>query len=68
MDIDDTIRAFTCCIQIPPCCEKCPQQGPNPSRDKPWTGSICRQAVKDSTGKWLEYARKCFREDENGKH
>lgn len=57
MDINDTIKAFRCCVQIPPACAECPQQGPG-------FGIACRQAVKASVSYWLNVAKEAV---ESGK-
>ena len=57
MDINDTIKAFRCCVQIPPACAECPQQGPG-------FGIACKQAVKDSVSYWLNVAKEAV---ESGK-
>ena len=59
MDVDETIIAFVCCIQVPPNCEDCPQQGPVPAK-QPGAGDTCRQAVKDSVYHWLKYAKEVY--------
>jgi len=46
MSLGDTRQAFRCCVQIPPDCEKCPQQGPG-------FGIECRNSVKVSVAHWL---------------
>lgn len=50
MDINETILAFQCCIQIPPDCTHCPQEGPG-------FGIACRQAVKENVLSWLNATR-----------
>ena len=57
MDINDTIKAFRCCVQIPPVCAECPQQGPV-------FGIVCKQNVKDSVSYWLNVANEAV-ESEN---
>lgn len=47
MDINDTIKAFQCCVHIPPDCAHCPQQGPG-------FGIVCRQNVKVDVLSWLK--------------
>lgn len=47
MDLNDTIRAFRCCVQIPPDCANCPEQGPG-------FGIECKNDVKVSVFHWLK--------------
>ena len=47
MNLNDTIRAFRCCVQIPPDCANCPEQGPG-------FGIECRKDVKASVFHWLK--------------
>ena len=47
MNLDDTIKAFQCCIQKPPDCANCPEQGPG-------LGIECRNDVKASVLLWLK--------------
>ena len=61
MNIYETIQAFRCCIQIPPDCASCPQQGPG-------FGLVCRQNVKDSVLIWLNATKEVMelgRKDED---
>ena len=46
MNLDETIRAFRCCIQIPPHSANCPEQGPG-------LGFACKNDVKLSVFRWL---------------
>lgn len=57
MNIYETIIAFRCCVQTPPDCAKCPQQGPG-------FGIECKQDVKNSVSYWLNVAKESAR---NGK-
>ena len=61
MNIDDTILAFRCCIQIPPDCAKCPQQGPG-------LGIVCKQAVKDDVSYWLNVAKESVHDGQSNKN
>lgn len=47
LNLDDTIKAFQCCIQKPPDCGNCPEQGPG-------FGIECRNDVKAHVLLWLK--------------
>ena len=47
MNLDDTIKAFQCCIKKPPDCANCPEQGPG-------FGIECRNDVKAYVLLWLK--------------
>lgn len=47
LNLDDTIRAFQCCVKKPPDCANCPEQGPG-------FGIECCNDVKASVLRWLK--------------
>ena len=61
MNIDETIKEFKCCTQIPPDCANCPQGGPG-------FGIVCRANVRCDVYFWLNRTKEVMdggRKDED---